>query len=128
MGVYDASAKDAFASRTQSQNIGRLLVAVVQHVYAALNSSRLFRSALEQWGQDEDRIDRADLRLVYWQTARECREVILKTLALLYFMQNKTLVRQIDATIELTGELLNAREAIRRRGMVSGASWSENWF
>lgn len=123
MGVFDHTAKDAFASRTQSQNIGRLLLRVVQHVYGALNSPRLLLSASEQWSSgglpQEERIDRADLRLVYWQTARECREIILKALALLCFIEQKNgMPRNIDSIIELIGGTLDARESIRKRGMV----------
>lgn len=119
MGIYDAAAKDTFASRTQSQNIGRLLLLVVQHIYATFNSTRMLRSAAEQWTDgDVEKIDRADLRLCFWQTARECREIVLKTLTLLYFVENSGLSKPIDSVIELVGGILDSREAIRKRGMV----------
>lgn len=130
--MFDPGSKDAFASRTRPQNVGIFLTQIVHTIYNALNSPQLFnkRDSKERWGPssvsrsstdeqcDSVVIDSADIRLLYWRTIRQSRELMIKTLVLLHFLDQLKNSKGIDSVIELVGKILDSRESIRRRGLV----------
>lgn len=144
MGVCDAAAKDAFSAQSQAQNFSRLLLRVVQRVHSVLNSSKLFNATGDAWrgvppadsneaprkgggsfeGEEHSLVDsarlvdHANLRLCFWQSVRECRELILKALVLITVVEQPGYQEFMDKTIEIIARLLDNRETLRKCSLV----------